>query len=86
MPRSRDDPIRVESMHSLHFIILSLFPVLHYIPKRGAGRSKGYDLPMVRDWQGVPNRISRSKRLKDANNIVESLGLEVGGLEVFDGP
>ena len=43
-------------------------------------------MPMVRDWQVVPNRISRIKRIKDGKNIVESLGLEAGELEVSDGP
>lgn len=86
MPRIRKDPVRVESVHSLHFVILSLFPVLHHIPETGAGKSQGYDLPMVRDWQVVPNRISRIKRIKDGKNIVESLGLEAGELEVSDGP
>lgn len=42
---------------------------MRYIPETGAGKSRGYDLPTVRDWQGLPNRISRSKRIKDAKKI-----------------
>lgn len=84
MLRSRQDPVSVESMHSLHFIILSLFPVLRYIPEIGAGKSKGYDLLVVRNWQGVPKRISRSKRTKDAKKIMPGKsrlrGRRVGGV------
>lgn len=79
MLRSRDNPVRVESMHSLHFIILSLFLVLCYIPETRAGKSKGYDLPMVRDWQGLPKRVSRSKRIKVAKKIMAGKSRLKGG-------
>lgn len=40
---------------------------------------KGYDLPMVRDWQGLPKRTSRSKRIKDAKKIMAGKSRLKGG-------